>query len=111
MATRSRSSKYVNFYDLLTCSLFFIFHQNKTWFFTPHHFCVFDYLFFFSVIIINYHFTYATLGHLVESVKPTGRLKNTVAEVGIYVINGKKTRAASRRVLPLYVSVSPLHVI
>ena len=51
------------------------------------------------------------LGHLVESVKPTGRLKNTVAEVGIYVINGKKTRAASRRVLPLYVSVSPLHVI
>ena len=51
------------------------------------------------------------LGHLVESVKPRGKMKNTVVEIGIYVINGKKTRAATRRVLPLYVSVSPLHVI
>jgi len=67
--------------------------------------------FFFSVIIINYHATYATLGHLVESVKPRGKMKNTIVEIGIYVINGKKTRAATRRVLPLYVSVSPLHVI
>jgi len=58
MATRSRSSKYVNLYNLLTQSLFSIFHQNNTWF-TPHHF-MFDYLFFFSVIIINYHTTYAT---------------------------------------------------
>ena len=44
MATRSRSSKYVNLYNLLTQSLFSIFHQNNTWF-TPHHF-LFHYLFF-----------------------------------------------------------------
>ncbi|RLN25608.1 hypothetical protein C2845_PM07G17890 [Panicum miliaceum] len=54
--------------------------------------------------IINYLFNFATLGHLVESVKPGGKLKNTVAEIAIYVINGKKTRGATRCVLPLHVS-------
>ncbi|KAG2630090.1 hypothetical protein PVAP13_3KG492001 [Panicum virgatum] len=38
-------------------------------------------------------------------------MKNTIVEIGIYVINGKKTRVATRRVLPLYVSVNPLHML
>jgi len=33
-------------------------------------------------------------------------LKNTIAEVGIYVLNGKKKRGATRFVMPLYVTVS-----
>ena len=68
MATRSRSIKYVNFYDLLTCSLFSFFIKTKHGF-LHHIIFVFLTLFFSSVIIINYHFTCATLGHLVESVK------------------------------------------
>ena len=43
---------------------------------------------------------------LVDSVKPGGKLKNTIAEVGIYVLNGKKKRGATRFVMPLYVTVS-----
>jgi hypothetical protein len=59
-----------------------------------------------NVLIINYLFNHATLGHLVELVKPRAKLKNTVAEIGIYVISGKKTRGATRCVLPLYVLLS-----
>jgi len=33
-------------------------------------------------------------------------LKKTIAEVGIYVLNGKKKRGATRFVMPLYVTVS-----
>ena len=33
-------------------------------------------------------------------------MKNTIAEVGIYVLNGKKKRGATRFVMPLYVTVS-----
>ena len=33
-------------------------------------------------------------------------MKNTIAEVGIYVLNGKKKRGATRFVMPLYVIVS-----
>jgi len=32
-------------------------------------------------------------------------LKNIIAEVGIYVLNGKKKRGATRFVMPLYVTV------
>lgn len=59
-----------------------------------------------SVVIINYMFSYATLGHLVDSVKPGGKLMNMVAEIGIYALNGKKMRGATKRVMPLHVSVS-----
>ncbi|PVH31945.1 hypothetical protein PAHAL_9G269200 [Panicum hallii] len=58
-----------------------------------------------SVVILNYLFTHATLGHLVDSVKPRGKLINTVVEIGIYVINGKKTRGATRWVMPLHITV------
>ncbi|KAG2557405.1 hypothetical protein PVAP13_8NG254702 [Panicum virgatum] len=59
--------------------------------------------------IINYIFNFASLGHLADSVKPGGMLKNTVAEIGIYVINGKKKRGATRHVLPLHVSTFLQH--
>ncbi|KAG2605582.1 hypothetical protein PVAP13_4NG083617 [Panicum virgatum] len=57
-----------------------------------------------SVVIINYLSNYATLGHLVDSVKPGGKLTNTIAEIGIHVINGKKKRGATRWVMPLYIT-------
>ncbi|PUZ44214.1 hypothetical protein GQ55_8G072100 [Panicum hallii var. hallii] len=57
-----------------------------------------------SLDIINYLFTHATLGHLVDSVKPGGKLVNTIAEIGIYVIKGKKTRGATRGVMPLHIT-------
>jgi len=59
-----------------------------------------------SVVIINYLSNYATLGHLVDSVKPGGKLTNTIAEIGIHVINGKKKKGATRWVMPLYITVS-----
>ena len=59
-----------------------------------------------SVVIINYLSNYATLGHLVDSVKPGGKLTNTIAEIGIHVINGKKKKGATRWVMLLYVTVS-----
>ncbi|KAG2629464.1 hypothetical protein PVAP13_3KG468401, partial [Panicum virgatum] len=59
--------------------------------------------------IINYIFNFASLGHLADSVKPGGKLKNTIAEIGIYVINGKKKRGATRQVLPLHVSTFLQH--
>ena len=65
--------------------------------------CIF---FSYSEIIINYEFNHATLGDLVDSVKPGGKMKNTIAEIGIYVINGKKTRGAIKCVMALHVSVS-----
>ncbi|KAG2573281.1 hypothetical protein PVAP13_7KG243610 [Panicum virgatum] len=55
-------------------------------------------------IIINYEFNHATLGDLVDPVKPGGKMKNTIAEIGIYVINGKKTRGAIKCVMALHVS-------
>ncbi|KAG2613377.1 hypothetical protein PVAP13_4KG351900 [Panicum virgatum] len=55
-------------------------------------------------LIINYLGTFAVLVDLVDSVKPGGKLKNTIAEVGIYVLNGKKKRGATRFVMPLYVT-------
>ena len=84
MATRSRSSKYVNLYNLLTLLLFFHFSSKQYMVYTTSLFVSLS--LFFSVIIINYNATYATLGHLVESVKPRGKMKNTVVEIGIYVI-------------------------
>ncbi|RLM74991.1 hypothetical protein C2845_PM15G17040 [Panicum miliaceum] len=57
-----------------------------------------------NTVIINYLFSYATLGHLADSVKPGGKLLNTIAEIGIYVINGKKARGATRRVIPLHIT-------
>ena len=68
---------------------------------------IYNIVFFYRQPIINYIFNFASLGHLADSVKPGGKLKNTVAEIGIYVINGKKKRGATRQVLPLHVSVSP----
>ena len=64
------------------------------------------YIFSCTEIIINYEFNHATLGDLVDSVKPGGKMKNTIAEMGIYVINGKKTRGAIKCVMALHVSVS-----
>ncbi|RLM75079.1 hypothetical protein C2845_PM15G06460 [Panicum miliaceum] len=58
-----------------------------------------------NAFIINYLFNYAILGDMVESVKPRGKLKNTIAEIGICVLNDKKTRSATRFVMPLYVSI------
>ncbi|RLN11628.1 hypothetical protein C2845_PM09G10370 [Panicum miliaceum] len=55
-------------------------------------------------VIMNYLFNYATLGHLADSVKPGGKLINTIAEIGIHVINGKKTRGATRWVMPLHIT-------
>ncbi|RLN38595.1 hypothetical protein C2845_PM01G01540 [Panicum miliaceum] len=60
-------------------------------------------------IIINYLSNHATLVHLADSVRPGGKLKNTIAEIGIYVMNGKKTKGATRRVLPLHVSTLIQH--
>ncbi|RLM73583.1 hypothetical protein C2845_PM15G06420 [Panicum miliaceum] len=40
-----------------------------------------------NTVIINYLFSYTTLGHLADSVKPGGKLLNTIAEIGIYVLN------------------------
>ncbi|XP_039798463.1 uncharacterized protein LOC120663647 [Panicum virgatum] len=60
-----------------------------------------------DAVIINYLFTYATWGHLADSAKPGGKLLNTIAEVGIYAMNGKKTRGATKRIMPLHISVSP----
>jgi len=57
-----------------------------------------------NVVIINYLSNYATLGHLVDSVKPGGKLTNTIAEIGIHVINGKKKKGATRWVMPLYIT-------
>ncbi|PUZ45375.1 hypothetical protein GQ55_8G217800 [Panicum hallii var. hallii] len=57
-----------------------------------------------KAIIMNYLFNFAVLGDLVDSVKLAGKLKNTIADIGIYVLNGKKTRGATRFVMPLYVS-------
>ncbi|PVH36734.1 hypothetical protein PAHAL_6G155200 [Panicum hallii] len=57
-----------------------------------------------DVIIINYLFNHATLGDLVDSVKPGGKLKSAIVEIAIYMINGKKTRGATRCVMPLHVS-------
>ena len=45
-----------------------------------------------------------------DSVKPEGRLKNTIAEVGIYVLNGKNKSGGTRFVMPLYVTVSGMNI-
>ena len=66
--------------------------------------------FFCRALVINYKSTFAVLGDLVDSVKPEGRLKNTIAEVGIYVLNGKNKRGATRFVMPLYVTVSGMNI-
>ena len=63
------------------------------------------YIFSCTEIIINYEFNHTTLGDLVDSVKPGGKMKNTIAEIGIYVINGKKMRGATKCVMPLHISV------
>ena len=67
-------------------------------------------LFFCRALVINYKSTFAILGDLVDSVKPEGRLKNTIAEVGIYVLNGKNKSGATRFVMPLYVTVSGMNI-
>ena len=66
--------------------------------------------FFYRALVINYKSTFAVLGDLVDSVKPEGRLKNTIAEVGIYVLNGKNKSGATRFVMPLYVTVSGMNI-
>ncbi|KAG2573233.1 hypothetical protein PVAP13_7KG246700 [Panicum virgatum] len=56
-------------------------------------------------LVINYKSTFAVLGDLVDLVKSEGRLKNTIAEVSINVLNGKNKRGATRFVMPLYVTI------
>ncbi|CAL4924975.1 unnamed protein product [Urochloa decumbens] len=56
-----------------------------------------------DVIIINYWDFHVTLADLARSVKPRGDLINTVAEIGLYVINNTSNKKI-KRVLPLRVA-------
>ena len=98
---QNKGSKYIS----CTSTTFFFFVKLISPFVSG-----FDLFFVFSIcsaVFINYLFTYATWGHLADSAKPGGKLLNTIAEVGIYAMNGKKTRGATKRIMPLHISVSP----
>ncbi|OEL17894.1 hypothetical protein BAE44_0021089 [Dichanthelium oligosanthes] len=57
-------------------------------------------------VIISYPSFYVTLGHLAKSVKPARKLMSTVAEIGIFVIDGKKTKRAIKCIQPLRILVN-----
>ena len=98
---QNKGSKYIS----CTSTTFFFFFKLISPFVSGFH--LFLFFSFRSAVIINYLFTYATWGHLADSAKPGGKLLNTIAEVGIYAMNGKKTRGATKRIMPLHISVSP----
>jgi hypothetical protein len=60
-----------------------------------------------KIIIINFWPTHIFLNELANSVKPSGDLINTVAEIGIYAIN-PKGRGAVKPIMPLHIAVSAL---
>lgn len=56
-------------------------------------------------IIISYPDYYVSLKHLSQSVKPGGKLVNTVAEIGIYALNETKGKVPVKQILPLRIAV------
>ena len=46
-----------------------------------------------------------SLKHLSESVKPGGKLFNTVAEIAIYALKDRKAKIPVKQILPLRIAV------
>ncbi|OQU87048.1 uncharacterized protein LOC8057512 [Sorghum bicolor] len=55
-------------------------------------------------IIISYPDYYVSLKHLSESVKPGGKLFNTVAEIAIYALKDRKAKIPVKQILPLRIA-------